>query len=66
MDCLEVSSGTVVDGGGGDVVGDSEDLETPLKIPNDRDSFRASREPSFSSPNAVNARNRKSSACRCI
>lgn len=48
--------------GGGDVVGDSEALLTPLKIPNERDSFRASRDPSLSSPNCAKPRNLKSSA----
>jgi hypothetical protein len=57
--------GKVVDGGGGDVVGDSVDLDTPLKIPNDRDSFLASLEPSLSSPKAAKARSLKSSSPRC-
>ena len=58
-------SGRVVDGGGGDVVGDSDDLDTPLKIPNDRDSFLASLEPSLSSPKAAKVRSLKSSGPRC-
>ena len=58
--------GRIVDDGGGDVVGDSgvEALDTPLNIPNDRDSFRASRDPSLSSPNASKARCLNSSVCR--
>lgn len=48
------------------MVGDSGDLlETPLKIPSDLDSLRASREVDLSSPpNAFNARNLPSSCSR--
>ena len=58
------SSGIVV-AGGGDVVGDSVVLLlTLLKMPSDRDSFRASRDPSLSSPSCARARSRNSSAAR--
>ena len=65
VSCFEDSSltlfGSEVDGGG-DVVGDSAVLLTPLKMPNERDSFRASRDPSLSSPSCAKPRNLKSSA----
>jgi hypothetical protein len=48
--------------GGGEVLGESEVLLTPLKIPNERDSLRASRDPSLSSPSCANPRILKSSA----
>ena len=65
----ETAMGTVVEVGGavgGTGGGESlEVLETPLKIPRERDSLRASRDPKLSSPNAaVKARNRNSSAPR--
>jgi hypothetical protein len=52
--------------GGVGVVVWSGALETPLKIPRERDSFLASREEEGgkSSPNAANARRRNSSAPR--
>jgi len=59
---LEVSSGSEVVAGG--VVGESEVLDTPLKIPRDRDSLRASLEPK-ASPSCVNPRILKSSDWRC-
>ena len=48
------------------VVVDSADLDTPLKIPRDRDSFLASREEdgANSSPSTANARIRNSSSPR--
>jgi len=54
-------------GAGVSVVGEGDGLlETPLKIPSERDSLRASREVDLSSPpSIVSARNRKSPACRC-
>ena len=59
---LEEVGGAVGGTGGGESF---EVLETPLKIPRERDSLRASRDPKLSSPNAaVKARNRKSSAPR--
>lgn len=57
-----MSSGTDVVAGG--VGGESEVLETPLKIPRDRDSLRASREPN-TSPSWVSPRSLKSSDWRC-
>jgi hypothetical protein len=59
---LDVSSGREVVAGG--VVGESEVLDTPLKIPRDRDSLRASRDPSNESPSCVNPRILKSSDWR--
>jgi hypothetical protein len=65
-DVLDASAGAerVIEGsswiGAGDVAGDSDVFETPLKIPRDRDSLRASRDPSLSSI-AVKPRVRKSS-----
>ena len=58
---LQVSSGREVVAGG--VVGASEVLDTPLKIPRDRDSLRASRDPR-ESPSCVNPRILKSSDWR--
>jgi hypothetical protein len=60
-----VEGGEVVRGGGAGGGESLEGLETPLKIPRERDSLRASRDPKLSSPNAaVKARNRNSSAPR--